>query len=52
MTGVTKPKWKKVRNAVTNNKKIIESRADFENVKIIIQYELQRTQYLINLINC
>lgn len=46
MTGVTKPKWKKVRNAVTNNKKIIESRADFENVKIIIQYELQRTQLL------
>jgi len=44
MTRVTKPKWKKLRDEITNRKKIIENRADFENVKIIIQYELQRLQ--------
>lgn len=50
MTGVTKPKWKRLRDAITNSKKNIESRADFENVKIIIQYELQRIK-LLNKIN-
>ncbi|PKM88460.1 MAG: hypothetical protein CVU87_07490 [Firmicutes bacterium HGW-Firmicutes-12] len=49
-TGVTKPKWKKFRNEVTISKKIIGSRADFENVKIIIHYETKRTQ-LHNKIN-
>lgn len=44
MTGVTKPKWKRFRNEVTINKKIIGSRADFEKIRIIIQYETQRTE--------
>ena len=50
MTVVTKPKWKKLRDEISNNGKIIENRADFENVKTIIQYELKRTQ-ILNKIN-
>lgn len=46
LTAVTKPKWKKFRYEITNSGKIIENRADFENVKIIIQYEIQRAKIL------
>lgn len=46
MTGVTKPKWKKLRDEITNSGKYIENRADFQNVKIIVQYGLRRTQVL------
>ncbi len=49
-TAVTKPKWKKLRDEITNNGRIIESRADFENLKFIIEYELQRAQ-ILNKIN-
>lgn len=46
MASVTKPKWKKLRDDITNSGKTIENRVDFENVKIIALYELQRTKIL------
>ncbi|HOJ11462.1 MAG TPA: AAA domain-containing protein [Clostridiales bacterium] len=49
-TAVTKPKWKKLRDEITNNGRVIENRADFENVKLIIEYEAQRAQ-ILNKIN-
>ena len=50
MTAVMKPKWKKLKDDITNRGKAIENRTDFENVKIIVQYELKRTQ-ILNKIN-
>ena len=46
MAVITKPRWKKLRDDITNDGKIIEKRTDFENVRFIVQYELQRSQIL------
>ncbi|WP_164959907.1 AAA domain-containing protein [Clostridium estertheticum] len=48
--GVTKPKWKRLRDGITNNKRKIENKADFEKVRAIIIYELKRNS-LLNKIN-
>ncbi len=50
MTVVIKPKWKKIRDEITNHGRIIENRVDFENIRIITQYELRRSQ-ILNKIN-
>ncbi len=50
ITTITKPKWKKLRDEITNSGLIIEKRVDFENVKSIVQYELQRGK-IFNKIN-
>ncbi|QNU68668.1 AAA family ATPase [Ruminiclostridium herbifermentans] len=46
VTMITKPKWKKLKDEITNDGKVIENRVDFENVKFIINYELQKTKIL------
>lgn len=45
-TAIAKPKWKKIRDQVTNNRKIIEKKIDFENIKTIIQYMLMKKNVL------
>lgn len=50
LSTVTKPKWKKIKECITNHGKVIEKRGDFENVKFIIEYELDRLK-LIKKIN-
>lgn len=46
LTTVTKPKWKKLKDSIRNNGKLIEKREDFENVRIIIKYELDKHQII------
>lgn len=46
VNGLTKPRWKKFRDDITNNNKTIENRIDYENVRLIIQYELHRIKVL------
>lgn len=42
INALTKHKWRKFRNSIFINKKTVESREDYNKVRIIIDYELKR----------
>lgn len=50
VSGLLKPKWRKIRDSITNNNKTVEKREDYCNIKTIISYKLKRSS-LINKIN-
>lgn len=44
ITGILKPKWKKLKNSIINHKKNIEKRDDFQKANTIIKYNLKRNK--------
>jgi very-short-patch-repair endonuclease len=50
IAGLTKPKWKKLRDSISMNNRVLENRSDYEKVRLIVQYELKRRD-LISKIN-
>ena len=46
MTALWKPKWKKIKESITNNGKVIESRKDFILSYDLISYELSKNKVL------
>lgn len=46
MTRLMKPKWKKLQDSININNKVIENRMDYEKIKAIISYELNRNNLL------
>jgi len=46
IAGLMKPKWKRIRNSITNNNKTIERIQDYRNVKVIVDYELKRNKFI------
>lgn len=50
ITGIVKPKWKKIRESVTNNRKPLDRIQEYKEVKYIISYILRKEE-IINRIN-
>ena len=48
--GITKPKWKKLRDAITRDSKPLEKLEQFKDVKLIFSYRIKK-QEIINRIN-
>ena len=50
IVGITKPKWKKLRDAITRDSKPLEKLEQFKDVKLIFSYRIKK-QEIINRIN-
>ena len=46
MSGLTKPRWKKLRDSITINDKNIEFRNEFVNLKTLIEYEIKKSKVI------
>ncbi len=44
INSITKPKWKKLRNSITNNNKLIEKLENYQHVRTLISYEIKRNK--------
>ncbi|MBS4024835.1 MAG: AAA family ATPase [Clostridia bacterium] len=50
LNGLTKPKWKKLRDDITINNKCLDVRADYQTVKTVLAYQIKRIS-VVNKIN-
>lgn len=46
INGITKPRWKKLSNSITNDDKPIEKLEDYQNIKILVSYEIERDKLI------
>lgn len=46
ITGIIKPKWKKIQTSITNKNKPIEKKSEYENARTIIKYEIHKNKIL------